>query len=175
MRLHRFAIVLTAALIVGRAGAQSPMTDVFRQNAAFYRKNLISAAETMGADKYSFKPTPAQMSFADIIVHVTHANDLMCASLGAVAAPTRPALAASDAKDVLLAQLRDSFAFCERAIAKMDDTKMDEQLPFFGGRTASRASIMMDAATDWADHYSQFAIYLRLVGLTPPTAAVKER
>jgi hypothetical protein len=29
---------------------------------------------------------------------------------------------------------------------------------------------MNERMEDWADHYSQFAIYLRLNGLLPPTA-----
>ena len=33
---------------------------------------------------------------------------------------------------------------------------------------------MLDAAEDWADHYSQLAIYLRLNGFLPPTAKKKE-
>jgi hypothetical protein len=33
-----------------------------------------------------------------------------------------------------------------------------------------RAAIMTITTGDWADHYSQAAIYLRLNGLLPPTA-----
>ena len=171
----RLSVVLTVIVLASRppVAAQSPVADVFRRNAAFYEKNIVAAAETMSADKYSFKPTPAQMSFGEIVVHLVQANDLMCASLGGVVAPARKKIAATDAKSVLVGELRDSFAFCDRAIAKMDDSKMDEQLPFFEGGKASRASIIMDSATDWADHYSQFAIYLRLCGLLPPTAQTK--
>ena len=43
-------------------------------------------------------------------------------------------------------------------------------MPFFGNREVSRAEMMFAAAEDWADHYSQLAIYLRLNGLLPPTA-----
>ncbi len=32
-------------------------------------KNLVEAAEDMPAEKYGFKPTPAQMSFGDVVVH----------------------------------------------------------------------------------------------------------
>jgi hypothetical protein len=52
----------------------------------------------------------------------------------------------------------------------MDDSKLDVQLPCFDGGKASRASIMMDAAHDSADHYNKFAFYLCLSGLLPPTA-----
>jgi Tfp pilus assembly protein PilZ len=47
---------------------------------------------------------------------------------------------------------------------------MGEALPFFGGRKMSRAAIMTLTTGDWADHYSQYANYLRLNGMLPPTA-----
>jgi Tfp pilus assembly protein PilZ len=47
---------------------------------------------------------------------------------------------------------------------------MGEQLPFFGGRKMTRAAIMTLTTGDWADHYSQYANYLRLNGMLPPTA-----
>jgi len=50
------------------------------------------------------------------------------------------------------------------------DATMGEQLPFFGGRKMTRAAIMTLTTGDWADHYSQYANYLRLNGMLPPTA-----
>ena len=66
-----------------------------------------------------------------------------------------------------------TFAFCDQALGSLDDSKLGEQLPFFGGKTKTRASIMTLTVGDWADHYSQFANYMRLNGLTPPTAQKK--
>jgi hypothetical protein len=71
-------------------------------------------------------------------------------------------------------RLKESFQFCETALAKVDDSRLSEQLPFFGERKLSRAEVMLATAQDWADHYSQLAIYLRLNGLLPPTAKRKE-
>jgi hypothetical protein len=47
-------------------------------------------------------------------------------------------------------------------------------VPWFGGRQVTRAQAILATAQDWADHYSQLAIYLRLNGLLPPTAKQKE-
>ncbi len=55
-------------------------------------------------------------------------------------------------------------------MAKVDDSALDAKLPFFGEREVSRAEMMFATAEDWADHYSQLAIYLRLNGHLPPTA-----
>ena len=40
----------------------------------------------------------------------------------------------------------------------------------WGGRTAPKAAALIGLTNDWADHYSQAAMYLRLNGMLPPTA-----
>jgi uncharacterized damage-inducible protein DinB len=128
----------------------------------------------MPADKYGFKPTAAQMSFADVVLHLAEGNDLMCGWISGATAPAAAKVAATDPKDKLVARLKQSFDFCTSAFAKLDDSKLGDSIPFFGGRKMTQASQMFIIATDWADHYSQAAIYLRLNGLLPPTAKRKQ-
>jgi uncharacterized damage-inducible protein DinB len=171
MKAHLCAAALVIAFTPSLIAAQSaPVATAFRDNASEAGKNLMAAAESMPADKYTFKPTPAQMSFADIMVHLARGNDFLCGTIGGVKAPARPNVAASESKDALVARLKETFQFCDQALATLDDSKLAEQLPMFGGKTMSRAAIETLTTGDWADHYSQVAIYLRLNGLLPPTA-----
>ncbi len=164
-------VVLTFARLSTLAGAQgSPVAEAFRDYAKHSGDHLMAAADEMPADKYSYKPTPAQMTFGEIVAHLSEGNDYFCGEIGGMKAPARAKVAATDGKDKLVAQLKETFAFCDQALASVDDSKLGEQLPFFGGKTRSRAFIMMITTGDWADHYSQSAIYLRLNGLLPPTA-----
>jgi uncharacterized damage-inducible protein DinB len=172
MKARVYSVALAVALTLPRvlAAQASPVADAFRDNAREAARNLIAAAEEFPADKLTFKPTPAQMSVADIIVHLSQGNDYLCGSIGGAAAPTRTKVAPTDGRDALLARLRETFAFCDQALARLTDAGLAEQLPFFGGRKMSRAAVMTLTTGDWADHYSQAAIYLRLNGLLPPTA-----
>jgi hypothetical protein len=152
------------------ATSTAPVADAFRDDERNVGRNLMAAADAMPADKYSFKPTPAQMSFGEIVAHLSQGNDYLCGAIGGMKAPTRTKVAVADGKDALVARLKETFAFCDQALATVDDSKLAEELPFFGGRTRSRASVMTITTGDWADHYSQSAIYLRLNGLLPPSA-----
>jgi hypothetical protein len=152
----------------------APVSDAFRSVAKHSATNLVAAAEEMPAGKYGFKPTPAQMSVGDIVAHLSEGNDFLCSKVGGVEAPKRAELAKGAPKEKLVARLRETFEFCESALAKVNDSKLSEKLPFFGGHEVSRAEAMFVTAEDWADHYSQLAIYLRLNGLLPPTAKRKE-
>jgi hypothetical protein len=170
MRVRLLAMTLALAATPSFVAAQSPVADAFREQAASAGKRLTAAADEMPAEKYSFKPTPAQMSFGDIVAHLIEGNDYLCGLVGGAKAPTRTKVTGTTGKDALVAQLKETFAFCDQALAKVDDSKLTEQLPFFGGKTRSRSNIMFVTVGDWADHYSQSAIYLRLNDLLPPTA-----
>jgi len=164
------------SLLIAPAAAQSstnPVSDALRQETERAQRNLIAAAQSMPADKFGFKPTPAQMTFGELVLHVAGANDFMCSTISGAKAPSEPKLAPTASKADLIARARRSFEFCTTALAKLTDAGLGETVPFFGGRTISRAGAVLDLAADWADHYGASAIYLRLNGVLPPTAKKK--
>ena len=150
--------------------AANPVADAFRSSFQEQQRNLVEAAEQMPADKYGFKPTPAQMSFGKVVTHLVSGNAFLCAVIGGKAQPNWPELQETAPKDSLVARLRTSFDFCATALAGLDDSKLGENVPWFGDKPVTRAYAMLITIDDWADHYSQSAIYMRLNGLLPPTA-----
>src|SRR5881392_706154 len=135
----------------------SPVADGLRGMEQRFSRILIAAAEAMPADKYTYRPTPAQMSFAQIQVHLANeGNDLLCGKVAGVTAPARATAADSTlGKDALVARLKETFTFCEQAFAKLDDSKLNTPIQLFGPRPFSMAAAMFITVGDWADHYSQ--------------------
>ncbi len=162
-------LALVALPALGTAQSSAPAAAAFRHNAARMEKNLVAAADEMPADKYGYKPTPAQMTFAEIVLHVAQDNDEACPPIGGAKSPDRAKLAPTDDKAKLVTRLRDSFAFCEQSVAHLDDSNLAGNVSAFGAQW-TRVGLMMERVDDWSDHYSQFAIYLRLNNLLPPTA-----
>ncbi|PYO92948.1 MAG: hypothetical protein DMD62_11440 [Gemmatimonadetes bacterium] len=162
----------TTATTAAPAASANPVSDALRQMEQRFARILVAAAEAMPADKYTYRPTPAQMSFAQIQVHLANeGNDLLCGKVAGVTAPARATAADSTlGKDALVARLKETFTFCEQAFAKLDDSKLNTPIQLFGPRPFSMAAAMFITVGDWADHYSQEANYLRLNGILPPTA-----
>src|SRR5256885_1362411 len=159
----------TTAPVPAPAPSASPVSDALRNMEQRSARNLIAAAEAMPADKYNYRPTPARMSFAQIQVHLANeGNDVLCSKTAGVAAPQRTPVDTTATKDQLVARLKETFQFCESAFAKMDDSKLGEQIQLFGPNPFSRAAAVLITVGDWADHYSQEANYPRLNGLLPP-------
>jgi DinB superfamily len=174
-RVTMAALILacaTVALAQSKAPAQNttnPVVSTLRQLEERQSKNLIGAADEMPADKYGYRPTPQQMSFAHLVIHVTESNNSLCARV-AGEPPHEVKLGESDSKDMLTKAMKDSFAYCEQVLAKADDSNLGQQVELFGGRSGPRAAALIYLATGWADHYSAAAMYLRLNNLLPPSA-----
>ena len=87
----------------------------------------------------------------------------------AVPAPKVEEAKETDGKDKLLAATKASFDFCSEALSKMDDSKLGEMTEAFGQKV-TRARMALGLAGSWSDHYGAQAMYLRLNGITPPSA-----
>ena len=158
-------------IIVVAAQAQNPVSNGIRGIAQRQTKNIVDAAEEMPADKYGYKPTPAQMSFGDVVAHlIKEGNNYLCSAASGMKQPDADKFTGTDPKDKLVAGLKASFKFCETALAQIQDAQLGDSIDFFGGRKVTKAVAGLITVADWADHYSQMAIYLRLNGLLPPTA-----
>ena len=80
--------------------ASNPVVSAMRQLEEHQSKNLIAAAEEMPADKYSYRPTPQQMTFAHLVMHVTESNNSLC-PLIAGEQEREVKLSESDSKEML--------------------------------------------------------------------------
>jgi hypothetical protein len=147
----------------------NPVSGFVKAGVARYEKNMVAAAEAMPAEKYGFKPSPEMNSFAHLVMHIAQSNNTFCAKISAQT-PPEVKIADTDSKDKLVAAVKDSFAFCTAALAKVDDSKLGEQFVLFGNRPISRGGALVALGGSWTDHYATQAIYLRLNGILPPTA-----
>ncbi|MGB7436587.1 MAG: DinB family protein [Candidatus Acidiferrum sp.] len=161
------------------AGSQSseqvknPVMTTLRAIEPRQQKNILAAIDAMPADKFSYKPTSDQISFAHLVVHITESNNGMCAKIADIPAPKVEEVKEADSKDKLLAAARASFDFCSTALANVDDSKLGDKVDF--GRTQGpRAMAVFFLAGGWSDHYGAAAMYLRLNGILPPTAQPKK-
>ncbi|MEO7180087.1 MAG: DinB family protein [Gemmatimonadaceae bacterium] len=188
MKISHAAAVLTLVLPSSLVGQQpapaaqpaNPITTVFRNRTMGLQRNLAQAFDSIPESKFTYKPTPAQLSIGHIAQHLANDNYFFCNNFGAMKATraakdsaTADSVKATWPKDSLVAKLKESFTFCESAFAQLDDAKLADPITVtFGGqsRTAPRTQMVLGHVIDMADHYSQLANYMRLNGMVPPTA-----
>ena len=187
MKKTSFVAVLTLALPVTLAAQQpsataqaNPITTVFRNRTLSLQRNIAQAFDSIPESKFSYKPTPAQLSIGYIAQHLVSDNYFFCNNFGAMKGAqtaedttTADSLKAKWPKATLVSKLKASLTFCENAFAQLDDAKLAEQITLtFGTNTQQRPRVgmVLGHALDLADHYSQLANYMRLNNMLPPTA-----
>jgi len=177
------AICLGLALCTGSTQAQqaaapasgpvtNPVTTMIKSQLPRFQKNMVGAAESMPPDKYAFKATPESTSFAHMVVHSLEANNHLCAMISG-GTPPDVKLADTDAKDKLVAGLKESFEYCNTALANVDDSKLSDPMKA-GPFQTSRAGALILLSDEWYDHYAALATNLRLNGILPPSAQPKK-
>jgi hypothetical protein len=172
------ALLLVAATLIAQtavgqtapADTKNPVSTALRDIMPNRQKNTIAAVEAMPADKFSYKPSADQITFGHLVAHMVEANYGLCGNAAAVPIPKVEEAKDTDTKDRLVAALKASFDFCADALSKMDDSKLGEMTAGFGGQQLTRARFALGISSNWADHYAEAAMYLRLNGILPPTA-----
>lgn len=175
LSLTALACLALPAVSPAQAQALGPIAEALKAALSRYSYNMTGAGELMPADKFTFKPSPQQMTFGEVLAHEAESNETLCAAIGGGArTPSESAVDATLPKDQLVARLRKSFETCGTVIAQLKEATMGDSVPFFGGRKATRARAVIALAQDWADHYAQAAMYLRINGILPPSARPRQ-
>ena len=171
MKIAVVGILLAAASACAFAqDAANPVTasakEVFERQSAF----MIAAAEQMPVDKYGYRPTPDQWTYGKIVSHVIGGNYAVCGMLSGDGPAKGPDVTETTPKDQLVSVLKQSFETCQKALDGLQDSSLGVTITYFRGAKKPRARALIELTNDLVDHYSQMASYLRLSGMTPPSA-----
>jgi len=160
--------VLFPVALAGQSSATASRLGViaqFERIADIFGGQLVAAFDSIPASRYEYRPTPLQQTVGYIAQHVENANYSLCERLGSARhARTskdslRDSVKAHWPKDTLVRRLDASLRFCDTAIEQLTDVD-----------SPALASNLLLFETDLAEHYSQIAGYMRLLGLVPPSA-----
>ncbi len=168
--------LLTVLALAVPALAQTTVKDALAKHWKTSGDFTIAVATTMPAESYNFRPNPEEMSFGQLMAHIAGVNLNACANASGL---TRPALSPKIAewakapqkvevdKDTAVQFLRDSFDFCNQAVAAMTPNRMDTVVgpP---NRNLTGFEWLWAYFTHTAHHRGQAEVYLRVKGIKPP-------
>ncbi len=130
---------------------------------------VTQSAEDMPAAKYDFKPTAAVRSFGQLIGHVAGSQYMFCAAaLGDSARAENDVEKSTTTKEGLVAAMKASNAYCERAYAQ-GDGEAQRKVALFGQQVTRMYALVLNAAHD-GEHYGNIVTYLRLNDMVPPSS-----
>jgi uncharacterized damage-inducible protein DinB len=170
-------------LCAGPASAQSADGNVYTADAQrqyqYIQGLIMRAAEKVGPDLYSFKPTPAVRSLGGVLGHVADANMLLCGV--ASGKPTDFDKIMKDLSSVqvhekktvkaeLIAALKESSAYCDSVFAQLNDMTGRDQVVWFGGQKMAKLMVLTMSTSHAWEHYGNLVTYMRLKDIVPPSS-----
>ncbi len=138
-------------------------------------RKLTAMAEDFPEDKYDFKPTPAERSFAEQLLHAAGANyffinPVMGKEPQAAEDPKREQY---KSKADIVAFVKKSFADGAAAIQSKGEKGL-MQTVVYGDQKARVLDIAYGIIEHSGEHYGQLVVYYRLAGLVPPESRPKK-
>lgn len=136
---------------------------------------LVVMAEDFPEDKYDFKPTPAQRSFAEQLLHAAGAsyyltNSALGQKLPAAEDPKREKY---KTKADIVAFVKKSVADGAAALQSRGEKGLMQTVPY-GDQEARILDIAYGLIEHSGEHYGQLVVYYRLAGLVPPESRPKK-
>ena len=172
-------IVLAAAalpLIVSNAAAQTAkavMSPSPTNETRLVWKGIIGnvnqAADELSDSMYAYRPTPDVRSTGEMFAHIAGSQKMFCAmALGEKVPDEAEVEKAAKTKAAIVAALKESNTYCERAYAQPDD-KLKASVDVFGQQRPRFYTLVMNAA-HVGEHYGNLVTYMRMNKLVPPSS-----
>jgi len=182
------AALLAAALFTLPAHAQDAMKQAATKPADGPSKvvldswndigrKLIAMAEDFPEDKYDFKPTPAQRTFAEQLLHAAGVNYFFTnLALGQKPpAEEDPKRDQYKTKADVVAFVKKAFADGAAAIKTKGDKGMSDLIVDpFAHQQVRVSDLAYGFIEHSGEHYGQLVVYYRLSGLVPPESRPKK-
>ena len=175
--------LLFAAAVVPAFAQAAPSADKafdFRSEAVVELKaaqdELVSLAQAMPQDKYTWRPEEGVRSVSEVYLHVAAGNFGLTAVAGAPSYPGfkfRGFEKSTTDKTKIIELLNQSFDYAEKSVANMSEADMSKPLNFQGFNTVGAVVFHLVAHTH--EHLGQSIAYARMNGIVPPWTAAAQK
>lgn len=165
MKLIANCILLLSLTLSSAYGQEHPLVDMLVKHWQSSKTFTLAVADAMADPDYTFKASPAEMTFGEQMNHIAEGNTNYCSA--ALGSPNPLTGALDNSKASAAKNLTTAFDFCINGLQKMSDTDLMKVVG-----TASRQTtafvLFWGGFTHTAHHRGQAEVYLRLKGIKPP-------
>lgn len=167
-----WAVLAIAVPLFGQTNLKETLAKHWKISGEF----LYDVANAMPAEHYTFKPSPEEMSFGQLMAHTAGSNMAACANASGLARMTMPAKITEWSQDMskvepdkatILPFIKDIFEYCDKAVQAMTDERM-HTIVGPPARKLTGFEWLWGYYTHTSHHRGQAEVYLRVKGIKPP-------
>lgn len=135
-----------------------------------YASRVLSLAEAMPADLYSWRPEEGVFSVEEVYSHIARYNFYYLEESLGIPAPDDVDVENMESitgKEEVLEILEYSIEHVNEHIGAMPESKLQEETEMYG-RTVNGQAVLMQLITHKSEHVGQSISYARMNGIVPP-------
>lgn len=135
-----------------------------------YASRVLSLAEKMPEELYSWRPEDEVMSVEEVYTHIARYNYYYLEENLGIPAPEDvdvENIESITGKENVVDILKQSIEHVKEAIKEMPDSKLQEKTELYGNMVNGQA-VLMQLITHKSEHVGQSIAYARTNGITPP-------
>lgn len=169
-------LMLLLCLLVSASSAfaqekakENPLTRYTQRMHSSIKQILVTTAEKMPEEHYSFRPAESVRTFGQIVGHVADSQHYFCSAILGEKSASPRAEKTKASKAELIAALNDAFTYCEKAYAGLNDVSGAELMKIMGGDMPKLGALTTNNLHA-IEHYGNLVTYMRMKDLVPPTS-----
>jgi len=135
-----------------------------------YASRVLSLAEAMPADKYSWRPEEGVMSVEEVYTHIARYNFYYLENSLGIPAPddvNMEDIESITGKENVVAILERSINHVKAVMKEMPVSKLQDETQMYGN-TVNGQAVLMQLITHKSEHVGQSIAYARMNGIVPP-------
>lgn len=170
--MRAIQLLLLLLILPVAATAQQGDDPVMQSTRELYeagKRFVMGTAEQSPEADYGYRPAESVRTLGQILGHVADVHFLVCSiALGEESPNANSVEQANPGKAEMIATLRRSYEYCDRAYAQ-ESEQLAAAAELFGQPTTRFHALNLNVSHDF-EHYGNMVTYVRMRGRVPPSS-----
>jgi uncharacterized damage-inducible protein DinB len=162
-------IVLFAAVLSAQEQAGNPLMSTSKAIFGITKTNILGSVEKIPEDLWSFQPTKEVRTVGQLFAHIADGQYEFCGVALEGKMVSKDIEKSAKTKAEIVPALKEAFAYCDGAYAKLTDAQAAETVTFFGMKITRLGALDFNFAHNM-EHYGNLVTYMRLKNIVPPSS-----
>ena len=163
------AVLLFATLAPAQEAPANPLVEVSKRMYGISKDDILRSVDKIPDDMWSFQPAKDVRTMGQLFAHIADAQYEFCGVAAEGKSVSKGIEKSSETKAQVVPALKEAFAYCDNAYAKLTDANSGELVSFFGMRITKLGAMDFNFAHNM-EHYGNLVTYMRIKGIVPPSS-----
>lgn len=163
------AFAFLAAVASAQEAPANPLVTVSKNVYTIAKGDILGSVDKVPEADWSFRPTEQVRTIGQLFAHIADGQYEFCGVAAGGKSVSKDIEKTDTTKAQIVSALKEAFAYCDAAYAKMTDTDAAQMVPLFGMRITKLGAMDFNTAHTM-EHYGNLVTYMRIKGIVPPSS-----